>query len=454
MPSLQSRLLSITLLLQCLLYESADLQAVDLGFLDVSQTQQQYEHAYNAMYSTMQESQELFNQMDAMNNDLNTIADTQRDVEIMIRRQNAAALQALSHKLDSIVSSEVERRDNVATFQALQNEAVVLKMTNEQKELVEEMLDPQTILAASEQLLQEWCTAQILAATNAAQENASTIVSAAQQEETIHVAQDAACLRPDEAASAVLQRLVTFSRDGIGMYDHASDGTIVHQYTSPTYEAPTKKSISLASPLLERLMPQDWEKYLLSRNWKDWSFSVHSSMAHALGWTRGTSVAPPETILNPSVLPGSCWPMAGTFGSVVIRLAHPVRINAISMEHAPLQLLAQAADENKVTYGSAPRKIKVYGLPACERGCDGLGFDPAKPSLIASFNYNVTAGGVQTFLVNQEDGSCAVEASTCAAPNPTDALAGTFAGVKFEILDNYGNDAYTCVYRVRVHGDI
>jgi hypothetical protein len=146
---------------------------------------------------------------------------------------------------------------------------------------------------------------------------------------------------------------------------------------------------------------------------------------------------------------------------VVLRLASPVAIRAVSMEHASPILLDAYGKE---AYASAPKNVKVFGLPPCptQGGCDGLGFDGDARELLAAFEFNVTAGGVQTVSVNrksqdsQDEGSCAVEASTCSAPPPIEisSTPRVFAGVVFEVQDNYGNDAYTCLYRVRVHGDI
>ena len=89
---------------------------------------------------------------------------------------------------------------------------------------------------------------------------------------------------------------------------------------------------------------------------------------------------------------------------------------------------------------------------------DGLDFDVTKPELLVDFEYDIDGPTIQTFeLSNEEDeseASCSETGSSCGvgdlyASEGSDAV----VAVGLEILDNWGNEDYTCLYRFRVHGD-
>eukprot|EP00948_MAST-09A_sp_MAST-9A-sp1_P000516 g516.t1 len=128
-----------------------------------------------------------------------------------------------------------------------------------------------------------------------------------------------------------------------------------------------------------------------------------------------------ERMLIPGNDLGNCWAMKGRSGNVTIELPAMIDINAFSLEHA----------SSLVTYhvNTAPKQCNVYGLK-----------HPAATServLLASFNYSISpdAHPVQTAPVLHESSA-------------------SFKYVQLEILSNYGNKDYTCVYRFRVHGSL
>ena len=44
-------------------------------------------------------------------------------------------------------------------------------------------------------------------------------------------------------------------------------------------------------------------------------------------------------------------------------------------------------------------------------------------------------------------------ATTATAEASTDSSGGVYQGITLEVLDNHGHADYTCMYRMRVHGD-
>jgi SUN domain-containing protein 1/2 len=167
------------------------------------------------------------------------------------------------------------------------------------------------------------------------------------------------------------------------------------------------------------------------------------------GWSAET--VPPEAILTSSTHPGSCWPMKGCKGQVTIRLPYPVKVKAVTIAHASSLL---------VDVSSAPKIIRVVAYPPCS-DCQGMGFDVNDAWELTSLEYNAQGRSMQTFEIPSAAGSCSEEALSCSAEpeslgklhvaSQQDMAA---AGITVAILDNWGVDDYTCLYRFRVHGDV
>ncbi|XP_075346529.1 sperm-associated antigen 4 protein-like isoform X2 [Mycteria americana] len=127
---------------------------------------------------------------------------------------------------------------------------------------------------------------------------------------------------------------------------------------------------------------------------------------------------PPDTILQPDVSPGNCWPLQGHQGQVVIRLPARVHLTAVSVQHISKDVSPSG------TVISAPRDVAVFGLDA----------DGEEEALLGTFMYNVAKEAIQTFPLKN-------------APLPR-----AFSYIKLLVKSNWGNPAYTCIYRVQVHG--
>lgn len=174
---------------------------------------------------------------------------------------------------------------------------------------------------------------------------------------------------------------------------------------------------------------------------------------------KGAKVAAPSAILEDKTTPGACWPMDGKRGQVTIRLAYPMNVETVSVDHVDLNLIPRNM------YKSAPKTMKVIGYPTCKDKsdeCYAMGFDLFDPIEIAQFEYDIKGSPVQTFDTiysqstttkasieanDNEEGSCSLEAASCSSPPKVD-----IGGITLKVLDNWGNDAFTCIYRFRVHG--
>uniref|UniRef100_A0A8C6TKQ7 Sad1 and UNC84 domain containing 1 n=1 Tax=Neogobius melanostomus TaxID=47308 RepID=A0A8C6TKQ7_9GOBI len=127
----------------------------------------------------------------------------------------------------------------------------------------------------------------------------------------------------------------------------------------------------------------------------------------------------PRVVIQPDVYPGNCWAFKGSQGYLVIRLSMRVRPTSFCVEHIPKTL----SPTGNIT--SAPRNFTVFGLDD-EYQEEGI--------LLGNYIYQEDGESLQTFPVNE--------------PNEK-----AFQIIEVRVLSNWGHPDYTCVYRVRVHGE-
>jgi SUN domain-containing protein 1/2 len=165
---------------------------------------------------------------------------------------------------------------------------------------------------------------------------------------------------------------------------------------------------------------------------------------------------PPITALHHEAHSGHCWPFAGKQGQLGVMLVAPVYVEEITIDHI--------AKEVAFDMRSAPRTMEVWGMVEGKDNIERvkewktaraarkeLGLEdevaeieypstlPKKPEYIrlARFTYDIHApNNVQTFPVDPEIRDLGVD----------------FGIVVLRVLDNWGRDDFTCLYRFRVHG--
>jgi SUN domain-containing protein 1/2 len=220
--------------------------------------------------------------------------------------------------------------------------------------------------------------------------------------------------------------------------------------------------------------------------------------------------------MQPASYPGHCWPIAGPAGNLTVRLARPVAVTAVTIDHLPAAVALRrhgAAGAN----AAAPRSFRVYGLtpvpvlPAflheasgqhsgdghAAAGAVGGGefvagsasrsdasHDAAAElraysrTLLGAFSYDAAGPQTQTFVLPAAVGlwpsghhasdaaaaghhaghadaweaAAAGQGSHSAAGTPAVAAPEVYSHVQLEVLDNHGSADFTCLYRFRVHG--
>ncbi|KAI0365281.1 hypothetical protein BV20DRAFT_954575 [Pilatotrama ljubarskyi] len=231
------------------------------------------------------------------------------------------------------------------------------------------------------------------------------------------------------------KRMPYCTYDGVGLPDYApwdTGGRIIGELTSDTY-AP--------------------QPVVLQRGWL-WNTELPSP-------TNGLRVRPPEYAITPNMQLGSCWPMDGRNGTLGLSLSRPVFIRAFTVDHIPRSLtpLPESAPREVELWGSLDKIVDREQLQQLRedpslnmRTFQWIRRQVRKPGedqrtdqesdlfvLLGRMTYNVRSGQ---------------SAQTARIPETTIGRVANilFKRVLFVFLDNWGNDDYTCIYRVRIHG--
>ncbi|KAL6600679.1 UNC-like C-terminal-domain-containing protein [Neocallimastix sp. 'constans'] len=156
---------------------------------------------------------------------------------------------------------------------------------------------------------------------------------------------------------------------------------------------------------------------------------------------------PPILALENTLLPNSCWAMKGTSGSLGINLSHYIYPTSITIEHlpswnskdpksAPKLMTLVAIDGYEISINN--NKINDMNITKNRRFNEKITF----PIILGTFQYNInTPNYSQTFNLNQN------------IINRLKLLDIKINKVQLQIHSNWGNEKYTCIYRVRIHGN-
>lgn len=126
------------------------------------------------------------------------------------------------------------------------------------------------------------------------------------------------------------------------------------------------------------------------------------------------SLISPDVVITPGYLtPGKCWCFKNFPGILIIKLAYPVFIEKISIEHVDKLLVPHQS------MLSTPKAFKIFGM-INEYEID-----------LGGFEYNLDRSPLQNFEIFTQE---------------------SFQVVKFLFTSNYGHSDYTCIYRIRVYG--
>jgi len=248
-----------------------------------------------------------------------------------------------------------------------------------------------------------------------------------------------------EAGKTSLTIKSTDGQDVTSVIAHLVDSA-VSKYNKDTLARPDLALHSGGARIIPSLTSPTFE--MRPTNFKGQIVGLLTGNGYAIG-------RPPITALHHELHNGHCWPFAGSEGQLGVALASPTYVSDITIDHV--------AREVAFDMRSAPREMEVWGMVEGqdnvakveewlaekgrrrERG-EEVEEEPAYPSTlpksplyirIANFSYDIHAPkNVQTFPVSQDVRDLGVD----------------FGIVVLRIKNNWGREEFTCLYRMRVHG--
>jgi len=142
-----------------------------------------------------------------------------------------------------------------------------------------------------------------------------------------------------------------------------------------------------------------------------------------------------------SAMLGNCWAMKGSKGHVEVELAKAITATEFVVQHAPASI---TPDQGR----SAPRHFRIQGRVSAQ---------PVSTNDVAKNN---TLSGEAGSWVTLVDGEYELKDIVAEAATLTPHMqsfkvgaAGAVDAIRFEVLDNHGGEAFTCLYHLRMYGD-
>lgn len=172
-------------------------------------------------------------------------------------------------------------------------------------------------------------------------------------------------------------------------------------------------------------------------------FHLLTSPTHNLRngvWEWLTTHNNPSIVLHRGLGIRDCWAFPGSSGHYGIALDHAVHIVGISINHSP----------SSAVYSRAPRLIVLWGLAEGPENQDRapLGLSPG-------FGHDLPESEQPNAWVHllhfQYDAQLEEHHQFFPIPAHVQKLGITFGIVVLEVLDNWGSESSTCLYRVGIY---
>lgn len=163
----------------------------------------------------------------------------------------------------------------------------------------------------------------------------------------------------------------------------------------------------------------------------------------------------PSMALHPSLYIGDCWPFSGSQGTLGVTLSRRITPSSVTIDHAAMEVTLDptTAPKDILVWGIADSPVNRIKAAAYKehikrvtndspryRSFEGSKFAPHATVIpLAAFTYDIHhSQNIQTFPVF----------------DTARALGMDLLQVIFEVQSNWGNSEFTCIYRVRIHGEM
>ncbi|KAF8445473.1 UNC-like C-terminal-domain-containing protein [Terfezia claveryi] len=180
--------------------------------------------------------------------------------------------------------------------------------------------------------------------------------------------------------------------------------------------------------------------------------NTFSNWAHWMLGTPGRIPKPGKAISSDARKPGNCWPFAGKTGNLGIILRDPVYVTGMTLEHIEWnRCFARDATPKSIIFWVRIMETEKYYKKAVLEASKALG---EKPELVqATKNLKNMYDYVKVGKFEYEFTETSPPEQTFWIPMDMRTLNISSDKVLLHFYDNYGNPNYTCIYRVKVHGE-
>ncbi|KAG2048610.1 hypothetical protein BDR06DRAFT_864716, partial [Suillus hirtellus] len=148
-----------------------------------------------------------------------------------------------------------------------------------------------------------------------------------------------------------------------------------------------------------------------------WLHGLFTSHAQSEWWF-------PEVAISPGLNASNCWPMNGSSGAIGISVARDISPQSITVEHVPRHLSLDSR--------SAPKHLEVWSPVLDGMSDETKGMTTCFVFLSEMFYDVLSVDHIQNFPLQQQFSHIPV--------------------IIIVVKSNWGNENFTCLYRIRVHG--
>eukprot|EP00899_Mesostigma_viride_P017922 jgi/Mesvir1/26130/Mv06844-RA.1 len=181
---------------------------------------------------------------------------------------------------------------------------------------------------------------------------------------------------------------------------------------------------------------------------------LHAAMNWPMPWYQGSGLgALKNTLLGVHVhphadelvltrsneLPGDCLALNGSTGHITLRLRDAIMVDAITLQHVSKEIAYDPSSAPKRVAASCWKQDSYAPVPQEER------------TSLGSFEYDCMGRPLQTFRVGPSQARGASDQPGGDVSRPL--VPAVCNHVRLDIVSNHGHPEYTCLYRIRVHGE-
>lgn len=222
----------------------------------------------------------------------------------------------------------------------------------------------------------------------------------------------------NKLVSALIEEALSkYSKDVLGRPDFAlytAGGRVIPSLTSPSYEI---RPSSFSGSILARLTGS--------------------------GIIRGKA---PVTALHPDISTGQCWAINGPSGQLGILLSRRIYPSDITVEHASKDVALDVS--------SAPRNFEAWGIVSDPTDLQRFSEHSQEQDTNALLEGENKIGNMIRLVKGAYDTEASNNIQTFDVEEGIKRLEIPISALVFKILDNHGNEHLSCLYRVRVGGQV